>query len=545
MICGAVVVRVSTVFCFSCGPCDWQDDDFVRFPSGSLARGGLVGAATAVGQLLSVALWTPVAGTHMVWFPGAVLLAALLATPRTQWPACVAGQLVGIAVAGLIFDLHPVDMLIVVTLPALLTVAVAWALLRWRALGRPLDEFRQLWWFLLGVLVLSVSGAALVAWTSRFTQLNRDALGDWSNVALAHALAHVICVPLYLSIAWRPVDAVRYTWRRCKAWFGVATLVVVGMAWWWLSPLPGVQPVLLLAPVPLLLWTTYRYGVLGASVSMFLVTVTAAWCSQHQHGPFLQSSAALTTLSVQAWALALTVAALILAVSAEQRRAIRHALLSSHHEIRELAGRLIVAREHERVRIAGDLQDDIDQQVAMISSRLDTVRRRLGQPQRAELDMVHELVAMLSEDIRRVSHELHPSRLGHTGLHEALRSLCESQQRQGGALIDLNLPKQVDDYRDQVAQALFFTTREALDNATARASTGRIGILLARGFDDVVLSIDDDGAHWDPEAQSTLGLGLLGMAEQARLLGGELQIESSPGKGCRVRLSLPLGSLGF
>jgi two-component system sensor histidine kinase UhpB len=526
---------------FFCGPRDWQDDDFVRFVRGSLARGGIVGAATALGQLLSVALWTPVVGTHMVWFPGAILLAALLAAPKAQWPACIVGQLIGIVVTGLAFGLHPVDMLTVVTLPALLTVAVAWALLRWRALGRPLDEFRQLWWFLFAILVLSALGAALVAWTSGFTRLNRDVLGAWSNIALAHALADVVCVPLYLSIAWRPDDAVRYTWRRCKAWFGVAALIVVGMAWWWLSPLPGVQPVLLLAPVPLLLWSTYRYGVLGACVSMFLVTVAAAWCSLHQHGPFLQSTAALTTLSVQAWALALTVAALILAVSSEQRRAIRRALASSHNEIRELAGRLIVAREHERVRIAGDLQDDIDQQVAMISSRLDTVRRRLAHGDRADLDMVHELVAMLSEDIRRVSHELHPSRLGHTGLHEALRSLCESQQRQGNVHIELDLPKQIDDYRDQVAQALFFTTREALDNAATRASTARIDIRLLRNFDDVVLGIDDDGAHWDPKAQSTLGLGLLGMAEQARLLGGELTIESAPGKGCRVRLRLPLG----
>jgi ABC-type uncharacterized transport system substrate-binding protein len=124
-----------------------------------------------------------------------------------------------------------------------------------------------------------------------------------------------------------------------------------------------------------------------------------------------------------------------LIVQRRQRRRVEVALRqseeksrASYHEVRDLAGRLISAREDERKQIARDLHDDIGQQVASVSIALSRIQRQIpdvANPARQSLSELQQQSRQLSADLRHLSHELHPAALEHLGLLEALRERCD------------------------------------------------------------------------------------------------------------------------
>lgn len=496
--------------------------------------------ASALGQLASVMLWTPIAGAHTIWFPGAVLLSSLLIADRRQWPACVVSAWLGVILVAACFGLSPLDTGLVVVAPLLATCPVAWWLLR-SGNGRVLDEFAHVRRFLLAAAVVAVVGSLLVAWLSSFTVLAGAVLGDWSNIAMSHALGYVLVVPLAITVVGERRDFIpNSATARDATVIGLATVIVL-TGWWWLAQLPAARPMLVLLPIPLVLWATFRFRILGCCAVVLVLTAIAAHLGLNDRGPFQQAAIAGTTIAVQAWALALNVSALFFATLIEQRRAARRALSASHGEVRQLAGRLIVTQEHERSRIAADLHDDLDQQASAIANRLGLLRQRAAPDDRMEIDVVTELVVMLSEDIRRLSDELHPSRLRQTGLHEALRALCDACDT--SIDIQLRLPPFADDYADRNAQAVFETARAALDNVASHARASRVVVALERTDSELVLQVEDDGCGFVPDTRAghaREGMGLVGMEERARQLRGTLAIASKPGSGCRLVLRLPL-----
>ena len=168
--------------------------------SRSIQLGAWVFLASAAGQLASVLLWTPIAGAHTIWFPGAVLLASLLMVDRPLWPACVASAWLGVILVAACFGLSPMDTALVVAAPLLAPCPVAWWLLR-QGNGRVLDEFSHVRRFLLAAAVVAIAGSLMVAWISSFTVLAGVVLGDWSNIAMSHALGYVLVVPLVITVA--------------------------------------------------------------------------------------------------------------------------------------------------------------------------------------------------------------------------------------------------------------------------------------------------------------------------------------------------------
>ena len=126
----------------------------------------------------------------------------------------------------------------------------------------------------------------------------------------------------------------------------------------------------------------------------------------------------------------------------ERTRESRAALEASHREIQHLAGRLIEAQDAERARVARDLHDDVSQQLAGLSIAFSGLKHRMdelqvGEELRADLRALHERTITLAQNVRHLSHDLHPTVLRHAGLVAALTSYCAELERSHGTVVDV------------------------------------------------------------------------------------------------------------
>jgi PAS domain S-box-containing protein len=220
-------------------------------------------------------------------------------------------------------------------------------------------------------------------------------------------------------------------------------------------------------------------------------------------------------------------------------------LRSSFERIQELAGRLIIAQEAERSRIARDLHDDVNQQLAGLSIGLSGLRRRIGERDpatvEASLTMLQQRTSSLADSVRRLSHDLHPGVLQQVGLTAALESHCAEFAAQHGIEVKFGAAPDLTGVAPEAALCVFRTAQEALRNAAKHAAAHRIHVALAHQGGELTLMIADDGRGFDTARVKRAGggLGLLSIEERARLLHGHVEIESAPEKGTTVRMAIP------
>jgi two-component system, chemotaxis family, CheB/CheR fusion protein len=219
--------------------------------------------------------------------------------------------------------------------------------------------------------------------------------------------------------------------------------------------------------------------------------------------------------------------------------------------IRSLLHRLITVQEDERQRIARDLHDQIGQELAALSIRLEGLAHALGDPDTlgAQVDELRQIVSRLDEDIDFFTWELRPATLDDVGLVASLSASAREWSRRFGiaaefhgyGLEGIRLSREIE-------TNLYRITQEALNNVHKHAHASRASILLERRNSDAVLVVEDDGVGFDADRLEVppgreRGLGLTGMRERAAVIGGTLEIESQPGKGTTlyVRVPLPAG----
>jgi PAS domain S-box-containing protein len=220
------------------------------------------------------------------------------------------------------------------------------------------------------------------------------------------------------------------------------------------------------------------------------------------------------------------------------------ALRARNEQIRNLAGRLIVAQEAERARIARDLHDDVSQQLAGLSIALSNLKRRVERlPDVPDaLTVLQQRTIALAENIRSLSHDLHPSVLTHAGLVAALTAHCHEFQRQHGVEV---IFQAADDFGSIGAEAdlcLYRVAQEALRNTGRHAAARGATVRLARIGTSAELAITDDGKGFDITQASHHhdGLGLRSIHERVRLAGGDVSIVTAPGKGTAVQVRIPV-----
>ncbi|HSS78613.1 MAG TPA: tetratricopeptide repeat protein [Thermoanaerobaculia bacterium] len=208
----------------------------------------------------------------------------------------------------------------------------------------------------------------------------------------------------------------------------------------------------------------------------------------------------------------------------------------------------IAAAEEARRRVAREIHDNFSQRLAALALSLKAARKGLpeGDPGRAELDGIGGSLADLGEDLRRLSHDLHPAALERRGLAVALCDHGTEVERRQGLRVDLSLEGSEGSFPPEIALGLYRIVQEALANTVRHAGAKTASVALrAAASGTVRLTVTDDGRGFDPDAARRAGgLGLASLEERAQVLGGRCQIQSAPGAGTRIEVAVPLPATG-
>ena len=231
-----------------------------------------------------------------------------------------------------------------------------------------------------------------------------------------------------------------------------------------------------------------------------------------------------------------------LELEVEVRRTAEARLVRSEERLRLAAGRAVIAREDERRRIARDLHDGVNQQLAMLAVSLGMLnqRRPPGEDELSgELNDLKRNAIDVSDEVRRISHNLHPGTLEHLGLVKALRHECEEFEKGEAVQVRFYVENEPESIEPEKAVCLYRVVQEALMNVSKHAGADNLRIDLTWDQGGVRLLIEDDGKGFEiEEARSEGGLGLISMEERVRMLGGRLSWQSAPGRGCRLEVRI-------
>jgi PAS domain S-box-containing protein len=209
---------------------------------------------------------------------------------------------------------------------------------------------------------------------------------------------------------------------------------------------------------------------------------------------------------------------------------------------REFSGRLLHAQEAERSRLARELHDDITQRLARLAIDAGRVERAEAAPQITDtMRSVRDGLVRLSEDVHSLSYRLHPSVLEELGLAEALKAECERFSRQESVPATVTLGELPSVVPPETGFCLFRVAQEALRNVARHARARKVEVSMRTLDGGLQLAVLDEGIGFDPASRrGHPTLGLASMRERVRLLGGELDIESTPGHGTTILAWAPL-----
>ena len=218
-------------------------------------------------------------------------------------------------------------------------------------------------------------------------------------------------------------------------------------------------------------------------------------------------------------------------------------LRRNSEQIRELAGRLISAQEEERRRISRELHDDIVQKVASVAIRLSLIKQRIPastQPVSGEIAELQKSVFELVQDIRQLSHQLHPAALEHAGLIAALKSFTAEFSRIEGIDVMLTAPGKNKAIPKDVALCAYRVVQESLRNVARHSGANAAQVVLAVAGNDLQIVIRDEGRGFDVESARSRGLGMVSVEERVRICQGSIKITSKVNRGTTVVARIPL-----
>ncbi|MDH5563198.1 MAG: PAS domain S-box protein [Nitrospirota bacterium] len=219
-------------------------------------------------------------------------------------------------------------------------------------------------------------------------------------------------------------------------------------------------------------------------------------------------------------------------------------LQQSQEELRALGAQLVSAQEDERRRLSRELHDDMNQRLAMVAIHIQSVQGSLPEsdPMQETLQQLYEEVSLLSDNVRRLAHQLHPSILDDLGLVVALGSFINDFSQWDHISVTFQ-PKDVPGILPQdVALCVYRVIQECLRNVAKHAQADGVIVELAGVETGLQLVIQDNGKGFTPEAvrSGTHGLGLIGMKERVRVVQGNFDVKASKGKGTTITVWIPL-----
>ena len=224
--------------------------------------------------------------------------------------------------------------------------------------------------------------------------------------------------------------------------------------------------------------------------------------------------------------------------------------LRAEGQIRRLASQLALAEEREKRAIASDLHDHIGQALAMVKGRLGRMQgNAVFSGLETELEEIQTLLSQTLHYTRTLTFEISPPVLYELGLEPALEWLSNQFQKKHGLRSEVAFSGTKRDVPDDLKITLFRSVQELLMNAVKHARAGLVRIHLDWAPDRLSVGVSDDGVGFDPARAEAAavddgGFGLFSIRERLKGLGGEMTLDSAPGRGAAFTLSAPLARNG-
>jgi signal transduction histidine kinase len=220
----------------------------------------------------------------------------------------------------------------------------------------------------------------------------------------------------------------------------------------------------------------------------------------------------------------------------------------AEEELRRLSGELLRSQDEERRKIARDLHDSTGQDLVALATMLGQLRESIPSAERKSRRLLSECKALSDKcirDVRTLSYVLHPPMLDQAGLGDAIRDYVDGFTKRSGIHVELELSPRLGRMERGVELALFRVVQESLTNIQRHSGSQRAKIRIYRNS-NFTLEISDHrrGASANvpkgkDKARFKVGVGIAGMQERARLIGGRLEIDSTS-HGTTVRVTIPL-----
>ena len=376
----------------------------------------------------------------------------------------------------------------------------------------------------------------------------------WLSWFAADALGMVVVGPFLLTLNSEKWRSLHVEQRYAEA-LGLFVLIVAAVV------VASYYRAFLFIVVPVILVAIFRFGIVGAAVAMLMVAFVGSVFIINGIGlPVL----AQTTPSERILALQIFLAATVLwsfpvaAVLAE-RDCLLAGLDAANSRLQAdnqkksqmvtgLYRRLVNVQEQERLRLSHELHDRTGQTLAAALIELSGIEKRVGQAERNRLCRLRQQVEQIAQTVHRISWQLRPAAIDELGLASALSNYLSEWSDQFGIATDFQCNDAgLDRLSDEIRMTIYRVVGEALTNVSKHArGAGAVGIVINREQSLLHVTIEDDGCGFNPmlvphhSAMKTgSGLGLAGMRERLLLVGGELEVESSPGVGTTVFARIP------
>ena len=492
----------------------------------------LVAVLSYFAPRLQSALMRNLQGAWPLW-PGCAILAALLMLVRTRiWPALILVSFAGF----ILFDLHvgvPLASIVWFICADTIQVLIAAIGVRY-SLGRAprLKNVNSLAKYGFFAVFLAPFVAAFVSaqgipgnyWTS------------WRVSFFSEVLAFITLTPAILSWfgegpAWLQEPRAHH--------FEFAALTVMTVLFGYFAFAAHAMsnsPALLYSLVPFLLWSGLRFGSIGITSSMIVISFLSVWGLVQGRGPFMALGPENGMLALQLFLISAALPFLILTAVVEDRKLAGEQLAS-------LSGKLIEAQEEERKRIARDVHDDYSQRLAMLAIDVEKLGEELSdssQETKQQLQDFFERISELGADMHSLSHQLHSSTLESLGLVAGVNAFCEEFEVTEHIQVEFaheNVPRNLP---NDVALCLFRVVQEGLRNVKRHSDAENANVHIEWSDGKLHVTVSDRGKNFDAESPIGGGIGIWSMQERLRLMGGRLHIQSHLTRGTTVDAWLPL-----
>ena len=460
-------------------------------------------------------------------WPGCAILVSVLLLVRTSvWPVLIVASFAGFVLYDLQVGVPLASIAWFIPADAIQVLTAAFGLRYCFDRSPRLNSVRSLAQYGFFAVLLAPFAAALIS-----------ALGipgnywiSWRISFLSEVLAFITLAPAILSWLMEGSEWAHKA-RAYHVEFAALIAATILLGYFTVAATNRDSPALLYSLIPVLLWSSLRFGSIGISNVLFIISLLAVWGVVHSRGPFSAQGMQNSMLALQLFLIFASIPFMILTAVVEDRK------LAGERLVR-LSRKLIEAQEEERKRIARDIHDDYSQRIAMLSIDVQSAIAEHGASSSRTEEELRRLVDSLSDlatDMHSLSHQLHSSSLEKLGLVAGIRAFCRDFERAEQIEIHFEQKNVPQGIPADAALCLFRVVQEGLRNVKKHSGATKADVGVEGSDGDVHVTVADRGKGF--EMTSPLlsgGIGIWSMQERMRLLGGRLEIHTGAKQGTRI-----------